>query len=72
MARGKSITLKGPAAQAFVESMKGVEPKNEDDALKRIATRVHMEMSAGNMKGAVEVLRVLTQSGAIVTAKALP
>lgn len=71
MARGKSITLKGAAARAFVEGMKGLEPKTDTDAFERVATRVHMEMSAGNMTGAVAVLQTLVRLGARDTAKAL-
>ncbi len=71
MARGKTVTLKGAAARAFVESMKGVEPENELVALERIATRIHMEMATGNMKGAVAVLQLLLRTDARETAKAL-
>jgi hypothetical protein len=71
LARGKTITLKGAAARAFVETLKGVEPENEIVALERIATRIHMEMSSGNMKGAVAVLQLLLRTDACETSKAL-
>lgn len=69
MARGKTVSLKGAAARAFVESMKGTEPKSDADAFERLATRIHMEVSVGNMNGAVAVLGRLVQAGAVATAK---
>jgi hypothetical protein len=67
----RTITLRGDAAKAFVESHLGLAPMSEEDALRRIATRVHMEVSAGNMTGAVALLTILTKSGPLKAAEAI-
>jgi len=70
--RSKSITLKGAAARAFVESLSGTKPKSEQDASERIATRIHMEVHSGNMAGAVALVKLVSQQGIDQTVKALP
>lgn len=59
MGRGKSITLKGAAAGAFVSMLRGDPPKTEEDDFLRYATLVHMEMKVGNTDNAVKLLKEL-------------
>lgn len=59
MGRGKSVTLKGAAAGAFVEMLTGRAPKTEEDEFLRYATMVHMEMKVGNTDNAVKLLKEL-------------
>ena len=53
----RGITLKGNAAQAFVEMAMGKAPKTEDDEFLRIATLIHMEMKIGKTERAVAILK---------------
>lgn len=68
---GRTVTLKGPAAKAFVETLKGVKPRDEQDALRRIATQVALEVRGGGMDKAVELLQLTLKLGPRKTADLL-
>lgn len=55
--RSRTISHKGVAAQAFVEMHTGMPAKSDDDVLIRLATLVHMNVSSGDMNGAVHLLK---------------
>lgn len=59
----KTVTLKGEAARAFIMMQTGHKPQTEGDALDMIATRIHMEVYADNMRGAVAILRSAIENG---------
>ena len=46
---GRTISLRGDAARAFMEMATGKPSKNEDDELARLATIVHMSVADGNL-----------------------
>ena len=71
MARPKTVTLKGAAARAYFLASSGVPPQTEEDALQSIATRIHMELHADNLTGAVEILQHLLKHGALKTGESL-
>jgi hypothetical protein len=68
MGRNKTITLRGPAAWAFVMSKSGSKPKTEQDSLERIATFVHMNVQSGDMPKATLILKALVADGIEATA----
>lgn len=55
--RSRTISLRGVAAKAFVEMHTGMPAKSDDDVLIRLATLVHMNVSSGDMNGAVHLLK---------------
>lgn len=55
--RGRTISLRGAAARAFVEMSAGRPAKSEDDVLVRLATLVHMHVTNGDMPTAVSLLK---------------
>lgn len=66
MSRGRGITLKGAAAGAFINAMRGKAPKTDDDKHARIATFVHMEMSTkteAGMDKAKLIIKALCEHG---------
>ncbi len=65
MAKGKIISLKGPAAQAFVEMLVGEPAKTEDDVLVRAATLIHMYVKTGQMPKAVAILKEVRDTGKV-------
>lgn len=67
----KTITLKGDAARAFILMKTGHKPQTEGDALDMIATRIHMEVHAGNMRGAIAILRSAIEHGVHRTCSAI-
>ena len=54
---GRTISLRGDAARAFMEMATGKPSKNEDDELARLATIVHMSIADGNLPRAVSILK---------------
>jgi hypothetical protein len=59
MARSRSVSLKGAAAQAFIEMAIGKPAESPEQALERVATMVHMFVKTDQMPKAVEVLKQL-------------
>jgi len=53
----KVITLKGPAARAFIELSAGIPAKSIDEELVRLATLVYLDVKDDRMDKAVELLR---------------
>lgn len=68
---GRTVSLRGDAAKAFILAYKGVEPKTEDEALQTIATLVCMEVKGGSMQDAVRILKLLLKEGPMETGKLL-
>jgi len=69
MSRGKSITLTGPAAGAFIRAQLGHRADSEDEQALRVATMVHMEMSkGGSPAAAVALIKALAKDGLEVVA----
>lgn len=62
MARSKTISLKGPAAKAFIE-MASEGPKTDEDVLAGTATIIHMYVQAGDLPKAVQVLKSFLANG---------
>jgi hypothetical protein len=66
--KSRTVTLEGAAARAFLLSRAGHAPVTEKDAYESIATRIHLEIRAGNMVGAVKLLETMTALGCMKTA----
>jgi hypothetical protein len=64
MAKGRSVSLKGAAAQAFIEMAIGKPAESPEQSLERVATMVHMYVKTDQMPKAVEVLKQLLSSSA--------
>src|SRR6266404_6940710 len=56
MTMGKTISLKGEAAGAFIRMAKG-ETKDELDEYRQVATALHMEMKSGHVERAAKKLQ---------------
>ena len=56
MPRRKTITLTGPALQAFISMQSGIAPKTERERAERYATRIFMSLSEDDMEMAVRML----------------
>lgn len=59
MAKGRTISLKGAAAGAFISMARQDPIKSEDELFERVATLVYMYMKDNNMPKAVEILKSL-------------
>lgn len=63
---GRTISLRGAAAAAFIEGSMGKKPKTDDDKHMRIATYVHMEMARKNKDGEARaklIIKCLSKEG---------
>lgn len=69
MARGRTVTLKGAAAGAFIEAMNGRKPKTEDDKHLRVATFIQMSMAGGDTDRAKLIVKHLVEHGLDKTAE---
>jgi hypothetical protein len=73
--RGRTISLKGAAAAAFIGMVKDKPVDTEDELLTRVATLVHMHMAAGDVPTAVSLLKgllVKAQGGTLVVCSEAP
>jgi hypothetical protein len=71
MGRGRTVTLKGAAAGAFVEAMRGKKPASEEDKYLRLATFIHMNMSTKQEEKAILILKSLKENGLDFTVRLL-
>jgi hypothetical protein len=62
MAKGKSITLKGAAAGAFIRAKMGRPAETDDERALRVATVVHMFMGV-NPQIAVSLIKTVAREG---------
>jgi len=62
MARSKGVTLRGPAAGAFVNAMMGKQAESDDDKALRVATFVHLNMK-DQPQAAVALIKALAKDG---------
>jgi hypothetical protein len=65
MAKGKTISLKGVAAQSLVEMLAGKPAKTEEDTLSRAATLVHMYVKTDQMPKAIAILKEVRDTGKV-------
>ena len=63
MARGKSVTLKGDAANALINSLMGKQPEDDDERLLRVATLVHAAMSVLDARRAKLIIKSVAERG---------
>ena len=54
--RRKTITLTGPALQAFISMQSGIAPKTDRERAEYFATRIFISLSEDNMEMAVLLL----------------
>lgn len=59
----KTITLKGPAARAFIGMRKGTKPISPTDQYERVAVLVVLLVKSNQMAEAVELLKRLEKLG---------
>jgi signal recognition particle receptor subunit beta len=61
---GKTISLRGKAAKAFLETkVKPTTPASDLEKYERVATLVYMYIKVNDMPGAVRLLTLLHDSG---------
>jgi pentatricopeptide repeat protein len=65
MAKSRTVSLKGPAAAAFVGMLAGKPAETEDEVLTRAATLVHMYVKTNQMSKAVAILKDLQATGKV-------
>ena len=63
MGRGKTVTLKGAAAGAYIAAMMGKKAETDEDKYMRVATFIHMNMASKQEQKAVMILRYLQKNG---------
>jgi len=63
MARGRTITLKGAAAGAYIMAMSGKKAETDEDKYMRLATFIHMNMASKQEQKAVLILKSLKENG---------
>ena len=56
---GKTISLKGAAAGAFVRMARGAEPESDDERALRVATAVCMYMGLNTKEGTEKALDLI-------------
>jgi len=61
---GKTISLRGKAAKAFLETqVKHTKPATEDEKYEQVATIIHMHVKIDDLRGAVVILKLLRTNG---------
>jgi hypothetical protein len=63
---GKSISLRGPAAGAFVRALQGAAPLDDNERALRVAAAVHMYMKLNTKDGtekAVDIIKKVAKDG---------
>jgi hypothetical protein len=63
---GKTVSLRGPAAGAFVRALRGAAPLDDDERALRVAAVVHMYMKLDTKEGtqkAVDIIKRVAKGG---------
>jgi hypothetical protein len=63
---GKTVSLRGPAAGAFVRALQGAAPLDDDERALRVAAAVHMYMKLDTKEGtqkAVDIIKRVAKGG---------
>lgn len=68
---GRTISLRGAAANAFVEAMRGTALVTDGEHAMRVATFIHAEMKAGNTGGATNLVLSVASKGVRDVSEAL-
>jgi hypothetical protein len=69
--KSKSITLKGAAAKAFVESKMGKRAETDEERIERVLMAVELALKGGERRGAARIVEHLAKRGLEATADAL-
>lgn len=63
---GKTVSLRGPAAGAFVRALSGAVSLDDDERALRVAAAVHMYMKLSTKEGtakAVDIIKRVAKGG---------
>jgi hypothetical protein len=67
----KTITLKGAAAKAFVESKMGKRTETDEERIERVLMALEIALKGGERRGAALILQCLARRGLVETADAV-
>ncbi len=68
---GKTITLKGPSAKAFVDAKMGKSAKTDEERIERVLMSLELALKGGERRGAALIVQHLVRDGLEATADAL-
>lgn len=66
MARGRTVSLKGADAEAFMNMKRGIAPKNDDAKYERVLTMLTLHIKEGTAAGrgrALDLLKLTVVEG---------